>query len=180
MSEHRERIEEESAAGAGFRPADDGDVRRMLQWRNHPQVRGVSLTSHEIGLDEHTAWWTKARVDPDRRVLMHLHRGVPAGVVTFAGLTSPERALTWGFYLDVAGLDARGELLPAWLSLEKAAIAYAFETLGAHTLGGETLTSNQPVLALHRRFGFRVVRQYEREIEGRPHQVVWTEMSRGK
>ncbi|SIQ94772.1 GNAT family N-acetyltransferase [Micromonospora avicenniae] len=172
-------MSERSVAGEAFRPADDGDLHRMLHWRNHPQVRAVSLTSHEIGLDEHTAWWAKVRVDPDRRVLVHLHEGTPSGVVTFSGITSPDRALTWGFYLDIAGLEARAALLPAWLSLERAAIAYAFETLGARTLGGETFTSNQPVLALHRRFGFRVVRQYEREIDGRPQEVVWTEMSRG-
>ncbi|WP_406108237.1 GNAT family N-acetyltransferase [Micromonospora globbae] len=162
-----------------LRPADDADLDRMRLWRNHPQVRAVSLTRHEIGPDEHAAWWARVRLDPDRRVLVHLHGGAPSGVVTFSGVTSPQRAVTWGFYLDVAGLDARGELLPAWLSLERAAIAYAFETLGARTLGGETLTSNEPVLALHRRFGFRVVRRYEREIDGRPHEVVWTEMSRG-
>ncbi|MGW4502255.1 GNAT family N-acetyltransferase [Micromonospora sp. NPDC004336] len=167
-------------ATGSLRPADDGDLRRMLRWRNHPQVRAVSLTSHEIGPAEHAAWWSRVRVDPDRRVLVHLHDGEPAGVVTFAGLTSPDRALTWGFYLDVGGLDARGELLPAWLSLERAAVAYAFDTLGARTLGGETLAANRPVLALHRRFGFREVRRYERDIDGTPHQVVWTEKSRGR
>ncbi|RLP87492.1 GNAT family N-acetyltransferase [Micromonospora sp. BL4] len=164
---------------APLRAADDGDLHRMLRWRNHPQVRAVSLTRHEISLVEHTAWWARVRADPDRRVLVHLHDGVPSGVVTFSGVTSPERALTWGFYLDIAGLDARGELLPAWMSLERAGIAYAFDVLGARTLGGETLATNRPVLALHRRFGFRVVRQYEQDVDGRPHQVVWTEMSRG-
>ncbi|MFF5173182.1 GNAT family N-acetyltransferase [Micromonospora sp. NPDC000089] len=163
-----------------LRLADDGDLHLVLRWRNHPQVRAVSLTNHEISLAEHTAWWARVQADPDRTLLLHLHRGVPSGVVNFAGITSPEAALTWGFYLDIAGLDERAELLPAWMSLQRAAIAYAFDTLGAETLGGETLATNKPVLALHRRFGFRVVRQYERDIDGKPHQVVWTEMSRGK
>ncbi|MEH1102521.1 GNAT family N-acetyltransferase [Micromonospora sp. CPCC 205561] len=162
-----------------LRPADDGDLDRMLRWRNHPQVRAVSLTGHEIDPAEHRAWWARVRTDPDRLVLVHLHAGEPSGVVTFAGLTSPERSLTWGFYLDIAGLDARAELLPAWLSLQRAAVAYAFGTLGARRLGGETLASNEPVLALHRRFGFRVVRRYARDVDGSSHQVVWTEMSRG-
>ncbi|SBT37557.1 GNAT family N-acetyltransferase [Micromonospora auratinigra] len=162
-----------------LRPAGAADLDRIRRWRNHPQVRSVSLTRHEIGPDEHLAWWAAVEADPDRRVLVLLHRGCPAGVVTFAGLTSPEAALTWGFYLDVDGLEERGELLPAWLGLQRAAVAYAFDTLGARTLGGETLADNAPVLALHRRFGFRTVRSYQREIDGTPHQVVWTEMSRG-
>lgn len=162
-----------------LRPVGDADLDRIRRWRNHPQVRAVSLTRHEIGAAEHLAWWTAVRADPDRRVLVHLHDGSPAGVVTFSGVASPERAFTWGFYLDIAGLDARGELLPAWMSLQRAAIAHAFDVLGARTLGGETLADNTPVLALHRRFGFRVVRRYERDIDGEPHQIVWTEMSRG-
>ncbi|MFU8849816.1 GNAT family N-acetyltransferase [Micromonospora sp. SL1-18] len=164
---------------ATLRPAGVGDLDRMRRWRNHPQVRGVSLTQHEIGPEEHLAWWEAVRADPDRRVLIHLHGGRPAGVVTFSGVTSPEKALVWGFYLDLDGLEEHGELLRAWMGLQRTAIAHAFETLGARTLGGETLADNKPVLALHRRFGFRIVRRYEREIDGTPHQVVWTEMSRG-
>ncbi|WP_433688739.1 GNAT family N-acetyltransferase [Micromonospora carbonacea] len=168
-----------TGAGGGLRPAREADLATILRWRNHPQVREVSLTRHEIGPAEHAAWWAGVRVDPDRRVLVHEHLGQPCGVVTFSGVTSPDRALTWGFYLDVEGLDARRALLPAWLSLEEAAIAYAFGTLGARTLGGETLATNRPVLALHRRFGFTIVRRYERDVDGTPHQVVWTQLSRG-
>lgn len=163
---------------ATLRPAGTGDLDRMRRWRNHPRVRGVSLTRHEIGPEEHLTWWEAVREDPDRQVLIHLHDGRPAGVVTFSGITSLRKALMWGFYLDVDSLEERGELLPAWMELQRAAIAYAFGTLGARTLGGETLADNKPVLALHRRFGFRIVRRYEREIDGTPHQVVWTEMSR--
>ncbi|MFG1951443.1 UDP-4-amino-4,6-dideoxy-N-acetyl-beta-L-altrosamine N-acetyltransferase [Micromonospora sp. NPDC048830] len=166
-------------AADGLRPAENADLETILRWRNHPRVREVSLTRHEISPAEHAAWWAVVRTDPDRRLLVHEHRGEPCGVVTFSGVDSPEKALTWGFYLDVEGLDARGQLMPAWLSLERAAIAYAFDTLGARTLGGETLATNRPVLALHRRFGFEIVRRYERDVDGTPHQVVWTELGRG-
>lgn len=163
---------------ATLRPADSGDLDRMRRWRNHPQVRGTSLTQHEIAPEEHLAWWSAVRDEADRRVLIYLHGGRSAGVVTFTGVASQDRALAWGFYLDIVGLEERGELLPAWIGLQQAAIEHAFGSLAAQTLGGETLADNEPVLALHRRFGFRVVRRYERDIDGRPHQVVWTELSR--
>ncbi|WP_018723529.1 GNAT family N-acetyltransferase [Salinispora fenicalii] len=163
---------------ATLRPADTEDLDRMRRWRNHPQVRSTSLTQHEISPEEHLAWWSAVREESDRRVLIYLHGGHPAGVVTFTGIASPEKALTWGYYLDIEGLEEQGLLLPAWIGLQQAAIEHAFESLAAHTLGGETLADNRPVLALHRRFGFQVVRRYEREIDGKPHQVVWTELSR--
>jgi hypothetical protein len=104
--------------------------------------------------------------------------GEPAGVVTFAGVRSPGRELRWGFYLDIAGLTDRGELLSAWVSLERATVAYAFDVLDAKSLGGETLESNSAVVSLHRRFGFRVVRRYQRDVDGVAQAVVWTELSR--
>jgi RimJ/RimL family protein N-acetyltransferase len=69
-------------------------------------------------------------------------------------------------------------LLPAWMRLEKEAVEYAFGTLGLETLGGETLADNKQVLALHRRFGFKETRRYERLVDGEMKTVVWTE--RGK
>ncbi|WP_025618385.1 GNAT family N-acetyltransferase [Salinispora cortesiana] len=163
---------------ATLRPAGAGDLDRMRRWRNHLQVRGMSLTQHEISSAEHQAWWSAVRAEPDRQVLIYLHSGRPAGVLTFTGVTSPDRAVTWGFYLDIEGLEERGELLWAWLGLQRAGINHALGPLAARTLGGETLADNRPVLALHQRFGFRVVRRYERNINGRTHQVVWTELSR--
>ena len=150
-----------------LRPAADADRDPVLVWRNHPEVRRASLTTHEIGAAEHAAWWAAGGRD---RILVFEHAGRPAGVVTI------EPDGTWGFYLDVDGLAARGELLPAWLELEKAAIAYAFDTLGLDRLGGLTLAWNTQVLALHRRFGFRETRRFQHPVDGIEQEVVETEL----
>jgi RimJ/RimL family protein N-acetyltransferase len=149
-----------------LRPAAYADRDLILPWRNHPSVRAVSLTTHEIEPEEHARWWEKRWRD----VLIYVDdRGTPAGVVIFDGST-------WSFYLDTVGLGDL--LLPAWMRLEKEAVEYAFGPLGLETLGGETLADNRQVLALHRRFGFRETRRYERLVDGEMKTVVWTE--RGK
>jgi RimJ/RimL family protein N-acetyltransferase len=149
-----------------LRPAAYADRDLILPWRNHPSVRAVSLTTHEIKPEEHARWWEKRWRDV---LIYEDDRGVPAGVVIFDGAT-------WSFYLDTVGLGDR--LLPAWMSLEKEAVEYAFGPLGLETLGGETLADNKQVLALHRRFGFKETRRYERLVDGEMKTVVWTE--RGK
>lgn len=148
-----------------LRPAVAADRDLVLSWRNHPEVRKVSLTTHVISAAEHAAWWAAATVDPDRRVLIFDE----VGVVQF-DLRGP--VPTWGFYLDVAGLGTG--LLPAWMRLEKEAVAYAFDELRVDRLGGETLADNRQVLALHRRFGFRETRRYDKDGQT----VVWTEKGR--
>jgi hypothetical protein len=148
-----------------LRPAVDADRDLILPWRNHPSVRAVSLTTHVITPEEHARWWASRR----QNVLIYQDDDGPAGVVIFDGTT-------WSFYLDVEGLGSR--MLPAWMRLEKEAVEYAFGPLGLDTLGGETLADNKQVLALHRRFGFRETRRYDRLVDGVMKTVVWTE--RGK
>ena len=156
-----------------LRAAVDTDRDTVLTWRNHPEVRAVSFTTHEITPEEHAAWWGAVAVDPARKILIFEDEGRPAGVVMF---DARDEVPSWGFYLDVAGLQ--GALLAAWMRLEREAVEYAFEDLKYERLGGETLASNKQVLALHRRFGFRETRRYERLIDGVPQIVVWTERGR--
>jgi UDP-4-amino-4,6-dideoxy-N-acetyl-beta-L-altrosamine N-acetyltransferase len=169
----------QGVAVSELRPATDDDRELVRAWRNHPQVREASLTTHEIGPAEHERWWRATTANPSRQMLIYTRVGRPAGVVAFTDLDLAAGSGVWGFYLDVAGLTERGDLLPAWLELERAAIAYAFDELGLTRLGGATLAWNAPVLALHRRFGFTETRAYEREVDGRPERVIWTELRRG-
>lgn len=149
-----------------LRAAVDADRDTVLAWRNHPDVRAVSLTTHVIEPEEHATWWAAAMADPDRHILIY----DDSGVVIF---DLREEVPSWSFYLDVAGLG--GRLLPTWMRLEQAAVAHAFDKLKVTRLGGETKASNKQVIALHRRFGFRETRRYERLIDGTPQTVVWTE-----
>ncbi|TMR98116.1 GNAT family N-acetyltransferase [Nonomuraea basaltis] len=153
-----------------LRGVQDDDLPVMRRWRNHPRVRASSFTTHEITEDEHARWWTAVRADARRHVLIYDHEGTAAGVVAYSGL-SPMSA-SWGFYLDLDGLERSGTLLRAWIGLERAAIEHAFGPLGLTTLRGEVLAGNSPVRALHRRFGFVEVGTYQRDVDGVPRDVV--------
>ena len=60
-----------------LRPATDGDVETIRRWRNHPKVRRASFTTHEIGPEEHRAWWEAVSADPTKRVLIFERNGTP-------------------------------------------------------------------------------------------------------
>jgi UDP-4-amino-4,6-dideoxy-N-acetyl-beta-L-altrosamine N-acetyltransferase len=137
-----------------LRPANDSDTDHIRRWRNHPQVRAVSLSTHEISATEHEAWFAAARVDPRRRVLVYEYEGTPAGVINFTGIDPAARTATWGFYLDVDGLDQRGETLPAWMAVQREAVDYAFDSLDLDVLTGEVLEANTVVRRMNKRLGF--------------------------
>lgn len=150
-----------------LRDATDSDLADIRRWRNHEQVRSVSLTSHEISAEEHRAWWERAGSDPTRRVLVYEHAGVPSGVVNFFDHDAAACTVAWGFFLDLDGLDDRGETLPAWLGIQRAALDYAFGELDVDVLTGEVLEENTVVRRMNRRFGFTEGDVEVRDVEGR-------------
>lgn len=163
-----------------LRGVEEHELPALRRWRNHPRVRASSFTTHTISEAEHARWWATVRNDPARRVLIYEHRGTAAGVVSFSGLTPGGRSADWAFYLDLAGLERSGELLAAWIGLEREAVEHAFGPLGLTTLRGEVLACNEPVRRLHRRFGFVEVAGYELELAGLCREVVAVELTREK
>src|SRR5699024_7834902 len=107
-----------------LRPATEADRESVRVWRNHPEVRAVSLTQHEIGPEEHSAWWDRVANDPTKAVLVYERGGIPAGVVSLWDIDPQAGSLWWGYYLDNEGLGARGELLPAWIQIQREAVKY--------------------------------------------------------
>jgi hypothetical protein len=152
-----------------LRAAGDGDVATIRLWRNHPKVRAASLTTHEIGVAEHQAWWDAVSIDPSRQVLIYERAGTPVGVVIFTGLGTD--VAEWSKYLDVVGIGADRRV--AWIELEHEALRYAFEVLGVTRLRGVTLATNLPVLTLHAQVGFTETRRFVRD--GR--EIVWNELT---
>ncbi|MGL5928651.1 MAG: GNAT family N-acetyltransferase [Dermatophilaceae bacterium] len=155
-----------------LRPATDDDRDDVLRWRNHPEVRAMSLTQHVISPEEHAAWW--ARVAGDDRVLVTVYEchGIPSGVVTYFDLDRDAGTGWWGYYLDNDGLAERGELLPAWIEVQRQAKRYAFDDLGLVVLEGEVLEVNEAVRRFNRRNGFAEVGTEVRDVDGRPTTVI--------
>ena len=161
-----------------LRDATEGDLESIRTWRNHPRVRSAHLFQEEITAAGHRDWWRQVDADPSRRVLVFEYQERPAGVVHFKDHDPVGRTAEWGFFLDVDGLGP--DLMNAWIQLEREAVDFAFGTMGLDAVGGRTLASNTPVLALHRRFGFREDpnRAYRARVGSIDQDVVWTSMER--
>ncbi|SDL11221.1 GNAT family N-acetyltransferase [Tessaracoccus oleiagri] len=153
-----------------LRPARDEDLDAMRAWRNHDEVRRVSLTQHVITPEEHVGWWERTKVDPTREVLIYERDGLPSGVVTFFDIEDGKA--WWGYYLDNAGLEERGAMFPAWISIQREAVKYARDVLGLTQLDGETLASNASAVDFNSRQGFVEVERYPREVGGATIEVI--------
>ena len=162
-----------------LRPATDADQDNVRNWRNHDEVRAVSLTQHVISPEEHAAWWANTKNNPTRRVLIYERGGIPSGVVTFFDYDEQAKSSWWGYYLDNDGLNARGELLPAWMQIQREAVKYADNELGIETLDAEVLEANEAVRRLNKRNRFEELETETRDINGRATNVIHVRRTRG-
>lgn len=149
-----------------LRPAAETDLDAMRAWRNHPEVRRVSLTQHEITIDEHREWWERVSSDPSRVVFIYERNETPAGVVAFFDIDEADRSAWWSYFLDNRGLEERGEMFPAWISIQREAIRYARRELRLVELHAETLVSNTSAVDFNARQGLREVERYDRVVGG--------------
>lgn len=99
---------------------------------------------------------------------MYEKGGVPAGVVTFFDIDPDAKSAMWGFYLDNDGLTERGELLPAFIDIQRRAVRFAFGELGLDELNGEVMDANEAVRRMNKRNGFEEIASDERLIDGEP------------
>lgn len=151
-----------------LRAATDADREPVRVWRNHPDVRAVSLTRDVISPEEHEKYWESLRDSETRKVFMYERGGVPAGVVTFFDIDRSAKSAMWGYYLDNEGLTARGELLPAWIEIQRDAVKLADGELDLDVLDGEVLDANAAVRRMNTRNGFEEIGSDERIIDGEP------------
>lgn len=129
------------------RPMTGEDLELVLSWRNHPEVRRFMYTSHEIGEDEHRAWFDRARANPAITLLIYERDGEPRGFVNITR-SRAETVADWGFYLAPEAEKGTGR------KLGSQALAYAFDTLGLHKLCGQALGFNERSIAFHKALGF--------------------------
>lgn len=124
-----------------------GDLQRVLDWRNHPDVRRYMFSAGPITLEEHAAWYRRASVDEHRHLLIFERNSVPLGYINIH-CVSDGGVAEWGFY---AAPDApRG----TGLKMTNAALDYAFNQAKLHKVCGKVLAYNDRSIRLHLNLGF--------------------------
>jgi hypothetical protein len=70
-------------SGLSLREARAEDSEHLYCWRNHPRIRTVSRSHHEIAWEDHCRWFSGVLADPRRKLLIAYQGEAPVGVVRF-------------------------------------------------------------------------------------------------
>jgi UDP-4-amino-4,6-dideoxy-N-acetyl-beta-L-altrosamine N-acetyltransferase len=143
-----------------FRPLAREDREKIRQWRNLPHIRRNMLTDHEIGPEEHAAWFDCVFGNPRYRHWIIRCDEEDVGLLNLYDIDDRNRTCYWGFY--VAGSNLRGKNVGMFA--EFFVLEHVFEELHFERLYCETLDFNRGVLRLHQAFGFMEGQQPRRQI----------------
>ncbi len=130
------------------RPMGIEDLDAVLAWRNHPDVRRHMFDTHEIGRDEHAAWFERSARDARVHLLVFERGAQRCGFASLVRGRHPEVA-DWGFYAAPDAPPGTGR------RLGRATLAHAFGPLGLHKVCGQVLELNDRSLRFHAALGFR-------------------------
>lgn len=134
-----------------LRDVTEDDRRRLLAWRNSPDVALYMYSDHVISPDEHDRWFDGMAGDASRRYWIIEANNLPVGLANLADISRTHGRCAWAYYL--ADPSVRGLGVGSWV--EFAVIEHVFGPLGLRKLWCEVLASNEAVWKLHMRYGFQ-------------------------
>jgi len=131
------------------RSMTESDLAQVLEWRNHPDIRGYMYTQRVITEEEHKRWFEGTLRDTQKHLLIFECDGLPKGFVQFSQ-ENENHYTDWGFYTEPKAPRGTGQRLGC------AALRYAFDILQVHKVCGEALAYNERSNLFHRTLGFQL------------------------
>ncbi len=131
-------------------PLDVAHTDLIREWRNSDRVRAGMYTDHIIGREEHEKWFSRVLVDPSVDYRVPCYRGRPVGLIAVTEIDLVNSTCFWGFYVGESGAPVGTGAAMEYLALE-----HMFAGRGIRKACCEVLSSNESVIRLHLKFGFR-------------------------
>ena len=134
-----------------LRPLTADDLEMVRTWRNSAAVAQYMYTDTPVSTEQQQAWFTRISLDISKEYWIISYQNRPVGVANLYAINPDARSCYWAFYLGDENL--RGSGIGA--KVEMAVLEYVFEVRKLNKLLCEVFVSNDKVIAMHEKFGFR-------------------------
>lgn len=134
-----------------LRPLEADNLELVRKWRNSDAVAQYMYTSDSISPEQQQAWYGRMRQDATVKYWLIYHQDRPVGVANLYAISPQNRSCYWAFYLGEENLHGSG----IGAKVELAVLDYVFEELKLNKLACEVFVTNEKVVAMHEKFGFR-------------------------
>jgi UDP-4-amino-4,6-dideoxy-N-acetyl-beta-L-altrosamine N-acetyltransferase len=134
-----------------LRPLSSDNLELVRAWRNSPAVAQYMYTADLISAEQQQAWYARLSQDPTVQYWLIYYQDRPVGVANLYAISQRNRSCYWAFYLGDENLHGSG----IGAKVELAVLEYVFEELKLNKLACEVFVTNEKVVAMHEKFGFR-------------------------
>ena len=134
-----------------LRPLGPDDLELVRAWRNSPAVAQYMYTADPISAEQQQAWYARISQDATVQYWLIYYQDRPVGVANLYAINQRNRSAYWAFYLGEENLHGSG----IGAKVELAVLEYVFEELKLNKLSCEVFVTNEKVVAMHEKFGFR-------------------------
>ncbi|MBX3165000.1 MAG: UDP-4-amino-4,6-dideoxy-N-acetyl-beta-L-altrosamine N-acetyltransferase [Bacteroidetes bacterium] len=127
------------------------DIELVRNWRNSPEVSQYMYTDAEITAEQQLNWFKKISVDQSCKYWIIEYENKKLGLVSITGIDKTLSSCYWAFYLGDTSVRGGG----IGSKIEYNILQYVFNKLKLNKLRCEVFVSNDKVIKMHEKFGFR-------------------------
>ena len=125
---------------------------KVLEWRNHPEIKQWMYTQEDISLENHLQFIESLKDTNDKLYFLVKKDNDYLGVVDFYNIDYEKQVCEFGLYANPnSKVPGVGRLL------EKVCIDFVFDTLRLKKLKLEVFSNNLQVRNLHKKFNFKEI-----------------------
>lgn len=132
-------------------PLEEKDIELVREWRNSPEVSQYMYTEELISEKQQANWFKKIDKEENSKYWIITYEDKKIGVASLTDIDRRNSKCFWGFYLGNS--DIRGQGIGS--KIEFNVLKYVFDEIKLNKLCGEVLSSNEKVVKMHEKFGFR-------------------------
>lgn len=127
------------------------DIELVREWRNSKEVAAYMYTENVITEEQQKNWFKK--IDQDSTCLYWIieYDGKKLGLASVTNINMTLNSCYWAFYLGDSSVRGAG----IGAKIEYNVIEYVFNKLNLNKLRCEVFVSNDKVIKMHEKFGFR-------------------------
>jgi UDP-4-amino-4,6-dideoxy-N-acetyl-beta-L-altrosamine N-acetyltransferase len=126
------------------------EIEILRRERNLSPIRKKMLNQKIISQDDQIKWYKKIKTIKNSKFFSIYYKNLLIGAGSFVNIDKINRNCTWGFYIFKKYFGYFGVLAQYKI------IEYSFKKYNLHKLYGQTLSTNNNILKIHKKFGFKI------------------------
>ncbi|MBS1645318.1 MAG: UDP-4-amino-4,6-dideoxy-N-acetyl-beta-L-altrosamine N-acetyltransferase [Bacteroidetes bacterium] len=136
------------------------DLEKVRIWRNSESVSKYMYTDGYISSEQQKQWYDLIKEDSKQKYWIISYQGKDIGLASITEISKTFDSCFWAFYLGDTTIRGGG----IGSKVEYSVIEYVFGILGLNKLKCEVFVTNDKVIRMHEKFGFRREAYYRQHV----------------